>query len=98
MAYEIRIAQPARRAIHKLPARIQAAVVAKLKELSEDPRPAGCEKVKEPARYDVFRVKLEHDYRIIYQVKDEAAWVLVVKVADRKEVYDRLSDLRQHLR
>ena len=98
MAYEIRISQPARRAIHKLPAQIQVAVVAKLKELQEEPRPADCEKVKGLTRYNVFRVKVEKDYRILYQVKDTAAWVLVVKVADRKEVYNRLDDLKQHLK
>ena len=98
MAYEIRIASAARRAIHKLPAQIQVAVLAKLDELSEDPRPAGCEKVKELARYGVFRVKIERDYRILYQVRDAAAWVLVVKVADRKEVYERLDDLKRYLK
>ena len=40
------------------PAQIQVAVLDKLEELVEDPRPAACEKVKELAQYGVFRVKV----------------------------------------
>jgi mRNA interferase RelE/StbE len=30
------------------------------------------------------------DYRAIYQIRDEALLILVVKVGDRKEVYRRV--------
>ena len=30
------------------------------------------------------------NYRVIYQIRDEALLVLVVKVGDRKEVYRRV--------
>lgn len=98
MAYEIRIAPAAERAIGKLSAQLQAAVLDKLEDLVEDPRPAACEKVKELAHYGVFRVKVGKDYRILYQVKDEVAWILVVKVADRSEIYRRLDDLKRLLK
>jgi mRNA interferase RelE/StbE len=98
VAYEIRIAPAAERAIGKLSAQIQAAVLDRLEELAKDPRPADCEKVKELAQYGVFRVKVAKDYRILYQVKDEVAWILVVKVADRKEIYERLADLKRLLK
>lgn len=98
MAYEIRIAPAAGRAIGKLSAQIQAAVLDKLEELAEDPRPATCEKVKELAGYGVFRVKVGKDYRILYQVEDEITWILVVKVADRREIYQRLADLKRLLK
>ena len=54
--------------------------------------------MKELARYGVFRVRVAKDYRILYQVKDTAAWILVVKVADRKEIYQRLADLKRLLK
>lgn len=98
MACEIRIAPGAERAIGKLSAQIQVAVLDKLEELAEDPRPPACEKVKELAQHGVFRVKVGKDHRILYQVKDEAAWILVVKVADRKEIYQRLGDLKRLLK
>ncbi|MBN1319370.1 MAG: type II toxin-antitoxin system RelE/ParE family toxin [Thermoleophilia bacterium] len=82
----------------KLSAQIQVAILDKLEELAENPRPAACEKVKELAQYGVFRVKVGKDYRVLYQVKDEAAWILVVKVADRKEIYQRLTDLKRLLK
>ena len=98
MAYEIRIAPAAERAIGKLSAQIQVAVLDKLEELAEDPRPASCAKIRELASYGVYRIRVGKDYRILYQVKDEAAWVLVVKVADRKEIYQRLPDLKRLLK
>jgi mRNA interferase RelE/StbE len=98
VAYAIRIAPPAERAIGKLPAQIQIAVLGKLEELAEDPRPPGCEKTKELAQQGVYRIRVGKDYRIVYQVKDEVALILVVKVADRKEVYRRLDDLKRLLK
>ena len=66
--------------------------------LSEEPRPAGCRKIRGlPAAYEVYRVEVGGTHRIIYQIKDESTWILVVKVADRKDVYKRLSDLRRRL-
>lgn len=95
MAYEIRIAPAAERAIAKLPAQLQTVVLDKLEILAENPRPVACEKVQE---LGVYRLKVAKDYRIVYQAKDEVARILVVKVADRKEVYRRLDDLKRLLK
>ena len=97
MAYEVRIVPSAERAIAKLPERVQSAVLDKLEELGGQPYPPACEKVAELARYGVFRIRVEKSYRILYQVKEHAAVVLVVKVADRKEVYRRLDELKRYL-
>ncbi len=96
--YEIRIAPAAERAIGKLSAAVQAAILDKLEELAKDPRPANCEKVRELAQYGVFRVRVGKDYRILYQVKDQTAWILALKVGDRKEIYERLADLKRLLK
>ena len=97
MAYDVRIAPSADRAIGKLSPEIQAAVLDKLAELGREPRPADCRKIRAlPARYEVYRVEVRGTHRILYQIKDEAAWILVVKVADRKDVY-KLSDLKRLL-
>jgi mRNA interferase RelE/StbE len=98
VTYEIRIAPAAERAIGKLSAPIQVAILDKLDELAENPRPADCDKVKELAQYGVFRVRVAKDYRILYQAKDSAAWILIVKVADRKEIYQRVADLKRLLK
>jgi mRNA interferase RelE/StbE len=98
VVYEIRIAPAAERAIGKLSAPVQVAILDKFEELAEDPRPANCEKVRELAQYGVFRVRVGKDYRILYQIKDQTAWILVLKVGDRKEIYERLADLKRLLK
>jgi mRNA interferase RelE/StbE len=102
LVYDVRVAPAAARAIRKLSARVQAGVLAKLAELANDPHPADSRRLEGfSAKQRVYRVSLRvahADYRIIYQVKDRQAWILVLKVADRKEVYERLGDLRRLLR
>ena len=98
MAYDVRIAPAAERAIGKLSPEIQVAVLDRLVELGRAPRPPDCRKIRTlPARYEVYRVEVGGSHRILYQIKDEAAWILVVKVADRKDVYRRVSDLKRLL-
>jgi mRNA-degrading endonuclease RelE of RelBE toxin-antitoxin system len=66
--------------------------------LAEQPRPSGCRKVRGlPPGYEVYRVKVGDTHRIIYQIRDQMAWILVVKVADRKDVYKRMTDLKRSL-
>ncbi len=56
-----------------------------IESLSEEPRPAGSEKLSGQERY---RVR-QGDYRIIYEIKDDEVTVVVVKVGHRKDVYRR---------
>jgi len=99
LSFEVRIGPGATQAIEKLPAGVQDAVLERLSELSTDPRPDGSRKVRGlPRGYEVYRVSVQGAYRIIYQAKDEEGWILVLKVADRKEVYRRVDDLRRLLR
>jgi mRNA interferase RelE/StbE len=98
LAYDIRIAPAAERAISKLSFPVQESALATIAALREEPRPAGCRKTRGlPAAYEVYRVEVGGTHRIIYQIKDESTLILVVKVADRKDVYKRLSDLRRLL-
>ncbi len=58
-------------------------IVNRIRRLSDDARPPGCEKLSSA---DKFRVR-QGRYRIVYSVRDEALVVHVVKVAHRKDVY-----------
>jgi mRNA interferase RelE/StbE len=99
LGYQIRIAPAAARDIGKLPAKIQESVLDRLTQLGDDLRPSGSRKIRGiPPRYEVYRIVVESAYRVIYQVQDQVTLVLVVKVADRKEVYQRLSGLKHLLR
>jgi mRNA interferase RelE/StbE len=59
-------------------------IVASILALANEPRPVGCEKLaSESNRY---RVRVGR-YRVVYSVADAELLVLVVRVADRKDVY-----------
>jgi len=58
-------------------------IVSRIRKLSFDPRPPGCEKLTTKERY---RVR-QGNYRIIYSIEDKKLEVIVVKVAHRKNVY-----------
>ena len=60
-------------------------ILRRMKELQENPRPAGSEKLSGQERY---RIR-QGVYRIIYEVADELLVVTVVTVGHRKHVYRR---------
>lgn len=65
-------------------------VVQRIRALGSEPRPPGCEKMGGPGHgRENYRVR-QGDYRIIYQVSDASATVVVIKIGDRKDVYRRL--------
>jgi mRNA interferase RelE/StbE len=64
--------------------RIKSAIL----ELSNDPRPNGCTKLKGDKR-NYYRIRLGN-YRVVYSVEDEILLVLVVTVGHRKEIYKNL--------
>ena len=57
-------------------------IVARINELSDEPRPVGAEKL---AGHDLYRTR-QGVYRVIYRVEDAAIVVEVIKVAHRREV------------
>jgi mRNA interferase RelE/StbE len=54
--------------------------------LTQDARPSGC--VKLAGAPDLYRIRVG-DYRIVYQVKDAALFVLVLSIGHRREIYRR---------
>ncbi len=58
-------------------------VVRGIRQLAEDPRPAGCRKLSGRDRY---RIR-QGSYRIVYAIEDERLIVYVVKVGHRRDVY-----------
>lgn len=61
-------------------------IVKRIQALVENPRPSGCEKL-EGADY-MYRVR-QGDYRIVYDIDDDAATIVILKVRHRKDVYRR---------
>jgi len=59
-------------------------IVASIRALSDEPRPIGCEKLV--GQSDRYRIRVGR-YRVVYSIGDAELVVLVVRVADRKDVY-----------
>ncbi len=69
--------------LRPIPNRDVARILERLRALSENPRPPGCEKLSGQERY---RIR-QGIYRIIYEIMDKVLLVVVVKIAHRKEAY-----------
>jgi mRNA interferase RelE/StbE len=59
-------------------------IVASILALAGEPRPMGCEKLA--GEIDRYRIRVGR-YRVVYSIADDDLVVLVVRVADRKDVY-----------
>ena len=64
--------------------RRRAAIDAKIRSFSKNPRPAGSKKLVGGS--SEYRVRVG-DYRIIYEVDDSSGKILVTRIRDRKDVY-----------
>ena len=78
------------RELEKLDPSVRRKVFSDIEKLKEDPRPHGVEKMETKEKLYRIYVGPGKNYRAIYQIRDEALLVLVVKVGDRKEVYRRV--------
>ncbi len=59
-------------------------IVASILALADEPRPNDSEKLAD--QIDRYRVRVGR-YRVVYSISDDELVVLVVRVADRKDVY-----------
>ena len=82
--YRIEFAPRARKKFLKLPRDVQERLRPRIDALATDPRPAGVTKLK--GAEDLYRIRVG-DYRIVYQIRDEALLVLVIETGHRREVY-----------
>lgn len=58
-------------------------LIARIRTLARESRPAGCEKLSVKERFRVRRGA----YRIVYEIDDSAGAVPIVKIGHRKDVY-----------
>ena len=84
MTYQVEITPVAKRQIKKLIAPIQLAIVERLEQLAEDPRPPGVLKMQ--GEESLYRIRVG-DYRIIYEIQDQTLLIAVVKIGHRGDVY-----------
>lgn len=84
MSYTIEWLRSARKEIDAIPARTAVRIVEAVGQLSENPRPAGCKKLK--GHDDLWRIRIG-GYRVIYFIGDAIRLVRIEKVSDRKDAY-----------
>ncbi len=82
-SYKIDTRRSAEKEIVAIPQPDCERVVRKIKSLSSNPRPLGCEKLKGDTS---FRLR-QGDYRIIYTINDDAKAIMIEAVGHRREVY-----------
>jgi mRNA interferase RelE/StbE len=71
------------RALTALPIGIRGRIFAAALALQHDPHPPGCEKLE---GREAWRVRVG-DYRLIYQIDDQAGGVTVTDVGPRRDIY-----------
>ena len=87
MTYTIEISTSAAKAVDRLEKANRLRIVGAIELLGVDPRPPGA-KMLRGGEHGRWRVRVG-DYRIVYGIEDDRLLVLVLRVAHRREVYDR---------
>ena len=87
MTYTIEISTSAAKAVDKLAKANRLRIVGAIELLGVDPRPPGA-KMLRGGELGRWRVRVG-DYRIVYAIEDDRLLILVLRVAHRREVYDR---------
>ncbi|HTY42363.1 MAG TPA: type II toxin-antitoxin system RelE/ParE family toxin [Thermoanaerobaculia bacterium] len=59
-------------------------IVARILALADEPRPPGSEKLA--GETDRYRIRVGR-FRVVYSIADDELFVLVVRIAHRKDVY-----------
>jgi len=81
--YHVEFAPSAARQFRKLQPAVRDRVAARIDLLADNPRPHGVEKLE--GADALYRVRVG-DFRIVYEIHDKKLVVLVVRIADRKDV------------
>ncbi len=84
-SYAVEIKPSARKELEALPDHVLSRVVRKIQYLGDNPRPAGCKKLK--GYKDLWRIRVG-DWRVVYIIDDAVRIVSITRIAHRREVYE----------
>jgi mRNA interferase RelE/StbE len=87
MAYEVILKPSAEKTLDALPRPMRKRVADRLEGLRQQPRPAGA--VKLAGKENLWRIRVG-GYRVVYEIKDDRLLVLVLRIAQRRNVYHGL--------
>ncbi|MDP6064366.1 MAG: type II toxin-antitoxin system RelE/ParE family toxin [SAR202 cluster bacterium] len=80
--YRVELAPSAQRDLRRLPREVQVRLATPIQALAEDPRPTGVRKLRGEER--TWRIRVG-PYRVVYDIHDDRALVIVLKIARRTE-------------
>lgn len=83
MTYATLIERSARRSLSKITQPHQDRIIEAINTLRSNPRPVEVQKL---SGREAWRIRVG-DYRVIYEINDEASRVLVVTLGHRREIY-----------
>lgn len=83
--YNVVITEYAIRQLKKINKQMVALIKEAIAELAQNPRPHNYIKL---TNFEAYRIRVGN-YRIIYEINDSVLTVIVVEVADRKQVYKK---------
>ena len=79
-SYKIQIKPAAAKELEAIPLKDRKRLIARIRRLAQEPRPAGCEKLSGAEK---LRLR-QGDYRILYSVDDANSTIVVVKLGHRR--------------
>ena len=82
--YQLVFEKHVQKQLEKIPEPDYSRVKKALLDLTRDPRPPGCKKLKGRNGY---RIR-QGDYRIIYSINDHILTVFVIAAGHRKDIYE----------
>ena len=82
--YKIELHKCCKKDIKKIPRKVQNQIKDSIRELSIDPRPLNCVKMK--GDNSLYRIRCG-DYRVVYSIEDHVLLVLVIEIGHRSEIY-----------
>ena len=82
--YEILLSKTSRKQLKIFPAFVHNNIIEEITNLSTNPRPAGCIKLK--GYKNSYRIRVG-DYRVIYEIEDKMLRILVIAIGHRKDIY-----------
>ena len=82
--YQIQITKTAQKQLDKIPDSVAGILVEAIHDLSVNPRPKGCKKLK---GRDGYRIR-KGDFRIIYDIYDKILTVEVIAIGNRRDIYE----------
>ena len=83
MSYSLSVLRRAQKELAQIPHGDYERVVEAIRDLAENPRPAGCRKL---AAREGWRIRVG-DFRVIYEIDDGQRSVTVLHVGNRRDVY-----------